>query len=540
MEPSWPETLPSGWSKAVNELVQGREFANQLNTILNNPMENDGSLSSQDLATKVMNSFTNRIGSDEEISQSWDNPAVASMFYSVKGFSNKRRSKRGLVGALAPLKCSHGSEQPSELSIFHVSIWAQAYDIPLETSFVEQLGNRVGQFTHLDSERGTNQGKFFQFRVLKDVRTPLLRGSTVTLRDGKEVWIYYKYERLHWFCYHCGRLGHIANNCSHVADDDLLNPELYQYGEELRASPLRRPTIPLGERPSNKVKRKLVFKPVGSASDQSRGENNRSASFVPGGRRIVEATTLEPKRLEDNRDAEVITRFSGEAKEEGFTPSSVMGRLAASVLQKMGQHLVGIKINQLPTMCEGVDCMTPTRGISQQLEKFSISSSVSFPNVIPQDEVPLLSPVHSGRTDPILVDTDESSGPRSKIVGGGNSITGRDSKRAANPIASQSIVLPNAAVDLSLSGTRTVSKWKRLAREKHSDSRSETSRGVMVKRKGVADTGMVDSMENDVGKEALKAKILFKSIPPREEAHLALGTNTLWKELISGSLPVHS
>ncbi|KAJ4824550.1 hypothetical protein Tsubulata_045843 [Turnera subulata] len=102
MEASWPETLPSDWSKAVNELVQGREFANQLNTILNNPMENDGSLSSQDLVTKVMNSFTNslsilnRIGSNEEVSQSKDS-AVTSKFSSVKdptvGYKRSKRSR---------------------------------------------------------------------------------------------------------------------------------------------------------------------------------------------------------------------------------------------------------------------------------------------------------------------------------------------------------------------------------------------------------------------------------------------------------------
>ncbi|KAJ4850094.1 hypothetical protein Tsubulata_011592 [Turnera subulata] len=114
---------------------------------------------------------------------------------------------------------------------------------------MELLGGRVGVFLHLDPERILSHGKFTRFRVVKDVRQPLLRGSTVQLKDGKMGWIYYKYERLPWFCYHCGRLGHVAKDCTHVADDDLLNPALYQYGEELRASPLRRPSVMQPDKP---------------------------------------------------------------------------------------------------------------------------------------------------------------------------------------------------------------------------------------------------------------------------------------------------
>ncbi|KAJ4844333.1 hypothetical protein Tsubulata_030448 [Turnera subulata] len=180
-----------------------------------------------------------------------------------------------------------GFEQPSELSVFHVPIWARTYDVPLNyirEHFIEQLGNKMGSFLQLDPDRGLGQGKFIQFRVVKDVRTPILRGSTVTLKDGKEAWIYYKYERLPFFFYHCGRMGHIAKDCSLVDDDDLLNPALYQYGEELRASPLRRPVLFHGERNTDKVRRKLVFKPSRLGGTSSEGVQSRSGS----GRRVKE------------------------------------------------------------------------------------------------------------------------------------------------------------------------------------------------------------------------------------------------------------
>ncbi|KAJ4843197.1 hypothetical protein Tsubulata_008117 [Turnera subulata] len=130
-----------------------------------------------------------------------------------------------------------GHEQPSDVQIYRAPLWVRAYDIPLafrKQRCIEVLGNKA----------------------------PLLRGTQIRTKEGKDVWIYFKYERLPWFCYHCGRMGHVAKDCSYVDDDDLLNPALYQYSEELRASPLRRMGMQQPARPvSDLVRRKLVFKP---------------------------------------------------------------------------------------------------------------------------------------------------------------------------------------------------------------------------------------------------------------------------------------
>ncbi|KAJ4848552.1 hypothetical protein Tsubulata_007851 [Turnera subulata] len=108
---------------------------------------------------------------------------------------------------------------------------------------------KVGSFLEVDAERGIHQGRFIRFKAILDVRTPLLRGSTVQMADGKEVWVYFKYERLPWFCFHCGCMGYVAR-------------DLFQYGDELRASPLRRIGFSQGPRLNDeKVKRKLIFKP---------------------------------------------------------------------------------------------------------------------------------------------------------------------------------------------------------------------------------------------------------------------------------------
>ncbi|KAJ4830175.1 hypothetical protein Tsubulata_011977 [Turnera subulata] len=161
-----------------------------------------------------------------------------------------------------------GETGPTELTLCLVgSLWT---DRPFN---VQAFMRTMRQ---LDPNRGLGQGKFIRFRTVKDVRTPILRGSTVILKDGKETWIYYKYERLPFFC--CGRIGNIAKDCSHVDDDDLLNPALYQYGEELMASPLRRPVLFHGERTTDRVRRKLVFKPSRVGGTSSEGLQSRSES----------------------------------------------------------------------------------------------------------------------------------------------------------------------------------------------------------------------------------------------------------------------
>ncbi|KAJ4835622.1 hypothetical protein Tsubulata_010866 [Turnera subulata] len=160
-----------------------------------------------------------------------------------------------------------GHEQPSEICLDHVPMWVRVYDVPFnlrKPKFIELLGEKVGSFLELDMERSLTQGKFIRFKTSIDVSRPLLRGSFVQGGDGKKVWVYFKYERLPLFCFHCGCMGHIAKDCPAVDDDDFMDPCLFQYSDKLRASPLRRPQLVHSSgAPVTKVKRKLVFKPAG-------------------------------------------------------------------------------------------------------------------------------------------------------------------------------------------------------------------------------------------------------------------------------------
>ena len=78
--------------------------------------------------------------------------------------------------------------------------------------------------------------KSLNFRVDIDITKLLRRGVHITA-DGNPIWIRLKYVRLPDFCYACGKLGRVYNNC------ELINPTVpeaqLQYGGWIRASPLK-------------------------------------------------------------------------------------------------------------------------------------------------------------------------------------------------------------------------------------------------------------------------------------------------------------
>ena len=63
MECTWPESLPSSKKKAIEELVQGRDIANQLCSLHNKSARDNNKKKkaalAKDLVLKILKSFTN-------------------------------------------------------------------------------------------------------------------------------------------------------------------------------------------------------------------------------------------------------------------------------------------------------------------------------------------------------------------------------------------------------------------------------------------------------------------------------------------------
>lgn len=81
-------------------------------------------------------------------------------------------------------------------------------------------------------------GSFIRVRVLIDIMKPLCRGRLITLEDGTEHWVSFKYERLTNLCYWCGCLTHDDRDCEVWIDSEgSLKLEDQQLGPWLRALP---------------------------------------------------------------------------------------------------------------------------------------------------------------------------------------------------------------------------------------------------------------------------------------------------------------
>ena len=54
---------------------------------------------------------------------------------------------------------------------------------------------------------------FQRYRVEVDISKPLYRGRKITLNNGNDWWVSFKYERLPNICYWCGELTHSDREC---------------------------------------------------------------------------------------------------------------------------------------------------------------------------------------------------------------------------------------------------------------------------------------------------------------------------------------
>ena len=64
-----------------------------------------------------------------------------------------------------------------------------------------------------------------------DISIPWCRGRVLSMEDGEECWVSFKYERLPNICYWCGCLDHSDRDCVRwIESDGTLDSREREYG----------------------------------------------------------------------------------------------------------------------------------------------------------------------------------------------------------------------------------------------------------------------------------------------------------------------
>ncbi|XP_019171983.1 PREDICTED: uncharacterized protein LOC109167423 [Ipomoea nil] len=143
-----------------------------------------------------------------------------------------------------------GGMSPGDVPLDTVDMWVQLHDLPMgytSQKVLEQAGNFIGKFVkHDDRFVGAPWITFYRIRVSIAVNKPLRRGMKLLKGDKTTCWVFFKYERLHKFCFFCGLMGHVHTFCLKARESRVPVDKL-SYGAELRAGGNRGSARGVGE-----------------------------------------------------------------------------------------------------------------------------------------------------------------------------------------------------------------------------------------------------------------------------------------------------
>ena len=102
----------------------------------------------------------------------------------------------------------------TEMDFKLATFWVQVHDIPIRfrnKKVAEKIYEAIGTVNVITDENVHEGDKFIRIEVTVDISKPLCRGRVISLDNGKELWVSFKYERLPniW----CGSLMHDDRDC---------------------------------------------------------------------------------------------------------------------------------------------------------------------------------------------------------------------------------------------------------------------------------------------------------------------------------------
>ncbi|KAK1612095.1 hypothetical protein QYE76_035768 [Lolium multiflorum] len=129
-----------------------------------------------------------------------------------------------------------GRVDPGKISFGGLFVWAQIHGIPelyRKVHVVDDLARRIGKTKEVQmSPKLFYEGNYVRIRVLVEVSRPLTRIVSLNIvGEGKKRQLV-KYEKIPFFCKHCGLLGNNHEECG----DGVWTKKELQYGDFMLAS----------------------------------------------------------------------------------------------------------------------------------------------------------------------------------------------------------------------------------------------------------------------------------------------------------------
>ncbi|KAL0006670.1 hypothetical protein SO802_008172 [Lithocarpus litseifolius] len=163
-------------------------------------------------------------------------------------FDNERDVDRILVSEpwsfdkhLVAMQKYDGSFPLQDIKFDRTTIWVQVHGIPPKYMSLDagvKICEVVGDVIKPSDTKMFDAGNFIRVQVSIDLSLPLCRGRLISLNNGKEMWVSFKYERLPNVCYWCGKLTHDDRDCDlWIESEGTLKSDQRAFGPYLQASP---------------------------------------------------------------------------------------------------------------------------------------------------------------------------------------------------------------------------------------------------------------------------------------------------------------
>ncbi|XP_021721237.1 uncharacterized protein LOC110688781 [Chenopodium quinoa] len=122
---------------------------------------------------------------------------------------------------LLVLKEVEGDKQPERIALYHSPFWVRIKHLPFNCrsdSDVRELVSNLGEVLEIEEDL-LGLDRYRRVRVLINIAKPLRQFQRIRDKGGKEICVEFAYERLPYFCFACGVIGHSEKDCELVSEE---------------------------------------------------------------------------------------------------------------------------------------------------------------------------------------------------------------------------------------------------------------------------------------------------------------------------------